>query len=172
MKKVLSLFTAMLCLALCLSACSSSSSSNSTPTPTPTKKDTFAVGETATQNGVKITLVGVTESAGSKYNKPKDGNVFVLCEFTIENNTDDDLTISSLLCFDAYADDYSTSFSLSALLEKGNKNQLDGTVAKGKKMNGVIGYEVPKTYKTLEISVKPDYIGAFKDKVTFVYNKK
>ena len=37
-----------------------------------------------------------------------------------------------------------------ALLEKGDKNQLDGTVAPGKKMNGVIGYEVPADWKELE----------------------
>lgn len=44
-----------------------------------------------------------------------------------------------------------------ALLEKGDKNQLDGTVAPGKKMNGVIGYEVPADWKELEINFTPDF---------------
>ena len=44
-----------------------------------------------------------------------------------------------------------------ALLEKGDKNQPDGTVAPGKKMNGVIGYEVPADWKELEIKFTPDF---------------
>ena len=43
--------------------------------------------------------------------------------------------------FEAYADDYELNYSVSALLEKNDQNQLDGTIAAGKKRNGVIGYE-------------------------------
>ena len=41
-----------------------------------------------------------------------------------------------------------------SLLEKNDANQLDGTIAAGKKMNGVIGYEVPADWKTIEIHFK------------------
>ena len=61
-----------------------------------------------------------------------------------------------MLSFEAYCDDYACPYSLSALLEKGNKNQLDGTVAAGKKLKGVVGYEVPANWKELEISFTPD----------------
>ena len=47
----------------------------------------FGVGERVELNDVIVTLVSVTESKGSQYNTPTDGNVFVLCEFEIENNT-------------------------------------------------------------------------------------
>lgn len=122
-----------------------------------TEKTSFSVGETATLKDVSVTLIGVTESAGSTYNKPADGNVFVLCEFNIENNSSKDITISSMMSFEAYADDYSTNVSLTALMEKGDKNQLDGTVAAGKKMTGVVGYEVPATWANLEINFTPDF---------------
>ena len=56
--------------------------------------------------------------------------------------------------FEAYADDYALNYSVSALLEKNDQNQLDGTIAAGKKMNGVIGYEIPADWKTIEIHFK------------------
>lgn len=126
-------------------------------TPETEDKNVFYVGETAELKGVNVTLVGVTESTGSTYNKPTDGNVFVLCEFEIANNADKEITVSSLMSFEAYCDDYTCTSSLSALIEKGNKNQLDGTVAAGKKFNGVVGYEVPTNWQELEIVFTPDF---------------
>lgn len=123
----------------------------------PTEKTGFGVGEKAEQKGVSVTLVNVEESKGSRFNKPTDGNVFLLCEFEIENNSDSEITVSSLVSFDAYCDDYAANVSLTALMEKGNKNQLDGTVAAGKKINGVVGYEVPADWKDLEIRYSPSF---------------
>ena len=130
---------------------------DTTPQETPKEEDTtFTVGETVALKNIKATLVDVSISKGSKYNKPTDGNVFVLCEFTIENDSDEELAVSSMLSFEAYCDDYTCSYSLGALLEKENKGQLDGTVAPGKKMNGIVGYEVPEDWSKLEIHFTPD----------------
>ena len=83
---------------------------------------------------------------------------FILFEFNIANNSGEELVVSSMMNFDTYCDDYSCSLSISALLEKGNKEQLDGTVAAGKRMNGVIGYEVPADWQELEIHYTPDFL--------------
>lgn len=120
-------------------------------------RNVFYVGETAELNGVNVTFVNTVESTGSAYNTPTDGNLFVLCEFEIANHSDKEINISSMMSFDAYCDDYACTFSLGALMEKGNKNQLDGTVAAGKKFNGVIGYEVPADWQELEIVFTPDF---------------
>ena len=120
-------------------------------------KTEFYIGETAELDKVQTTLIDVTESTGSEYNQPNEGNVFVLCEFEICNNSDTEIAVSSMLSFEAYCDDYTCSGSFSALLEKGDKNQLDGTVAAGKKFKGVVGYEVPEDWKELEIRYTPDY---------------
>lgn len=133
------------------------------------EKTLFYAGESVELNDIVVTLNGVTESKGSQFNKPSDGNVFLLCEFTIENNSESDIGVSSLVSFEAYVDDFSANMSLSALLEKGNKEQLDGTVAAGKKMNGVIGYEAPSDYKNLEIRFTPNFWSG-KD-IKFVYEK-
>lgn len=80
-----------------------------------------------------------------------------MLEFEIENNSNTDISVSSIASFEAYCDDYSVNMNLTANLLYDNKNQLDGNVAAGKKMNGVIGYEVPADFKTLEVKFSPSF---------------
>lgn len=49
-----------------------------------------------------------------------------------------------------------------------DKTQLDGSIAAGKKINGVVGYEVPEDYESLELHYTPTGFG--KDFV-FTYEK-
>ena len=146
----------------------SESTNDSTASETPTPNPTFGVGDTAEYKGVKVTLNSVTESKGNQYNKPTEGNVFLLVNFTIENGTSDDLAVSSLLSFDAYQDDFSTTLSFTALMEKSGE-QLDGNIAPGKKMQGSIGYEIPATYSEFEINYQADIWDD--QKFTFIYKK-
>ena len=130
-------------------------------------KVVFKSGETAELNGVKVTLAEVKESKGSEFVKPKDGHVFLLPTFEIENGSDKELNISSMMSFEAYVDGYATNLDISALTEKDGE-QLDGKVAPGKKMKGVVGYDVPADYKELEIKFKADLLGK---EITFKYTK-
>lgn len=132
------------------------------------EKTIFHLGETAEYKDVQVTMTNITESEGSDFNTPADGNVFVLAEFEIINNSDKELTISSMLSFDAYQDGYSTGYSLTALLENDGE-QLDGTIAPGKKMKGCIGYEIPSDYKELEINLSLNVWSS--QKIVFVYEK-
>lgn len=127
----------------------------------PQKETFFKVGETAELNNVRVTMTDYSESNGSQFNKPAEGNVFVTVEFEIENNTDKELTISSILSFDAYADDYALEYSLPAMTsatmeDNSNANQLDGSIAAGKKMKGVVAYEAPSDWKKIEIHFTDD----------------
>lgn len=128
---------------------SSTSASETGPAP-------FTVGDKVELNDVIVTLVSVSESTGSEYITPSDGNIFVICEFEIENNSTADIAVSSLLSFEAYFDDYTTQMSLSATVSS-DVAQLDGTVAAGKKMRGVIGYEVAQGWNSLDIRFTPDF---------------
>lgn len=146
------------------------SDSSKAPQSEPPKEEIFTVGDSVKLNDVIVTLNSVEKNKGSAYNTPSDGNVFLICEFTIENNRKDEVAISSMLSFTAYADDYSSNLSLSALIEKGDRQQLDGKVDAGKKMNGVIGYEVPSDFNVFEIRFAPNvWSGA---EVTFIYENK
>lgn len=117
---------------------------------------TFGIGEQVSLKDVIVTLNSVTESNGKQFFEPDEGNVYILCEFTIENNSEKELAVSSLLCFDGYVDDYATSLSITAQTAS-DKNQLDGTIAAGKKMNGIIGYEAPEDWGEIEIHFTPDF---------------
>ena len=114
------------------------------------KKDTFSLGEIAELDDVRVTLTDYKESSGSEWNKPSDGNVFILVQFEIENNSQEEIAISSMMSFEAYADDYAANLSIGALAEN-SETQLDGTVAPGKKMKGWIGYEIPKDWGKFEV---------------------
>ena len=141
---------------------------NRSTSPATTEKTEFKVGDKVDLNDIVVTLVDVSEHTGTAYTKPSDGKVFVLCEFEIENNAGKDIAVSSIMCFEAYFDDYSTSMNLSALLNT-DKAQLDGSVAAGKKMNGVIGYEVDSDWSELEIRFTPNFWSG-KD-IIFTYAK-
>lgn len=132
------------------------------------EKQTFSVGETAELNGVNVKFDSCTESNGSQLNTPDDGNVFLLCEFSIDNQSDKDIAVSSIASFSAYVDDYSTNLSISATIAT-DKTQLDGSVAASKKMTGVVGYEVPKDWKEIEIRFTPDVWSG--NEITFIANK-
>lgn len=135
------------------------------------EKTEFGIGETAEQKNIQVTLLSVTESQGSEFIMPDEGNVFLLLEFEIANNSDKDITISSIANFEAYCDDYSLNQDILGLQapEAEGKNQLDGSVAAGKKMNGIIAYQVPSDHKTFEINVSPDFWSS--SDIKFIINK-
>ncbi len=136
------------------------------PTPTPVKRDGYGVGETAVYKNIRYTVTGWRESRGSSWNSPDSGNIYVLVSFQIENNSSEDLSLSTLLYFDGYCDDYSLDYSFGAAMEE--KGSLDGTIARGKKVKGEYGVEVPKDWKTIEITITP---GWFEDTLTFYIDK-
>ena len=152
---------------------SSSSGQNdkSSQSGTVDEKKEFQVGETVSLKDVNVTLVSSTESAGSEYVKPDDGKEFLILEFNIENNSSKDINISSAANFEAYCDDYSLNQDIlgQQAPEAEGKTQLDGSVASGKKMNGIIVYQVPTDFKSFEINVAPDFWST-KD-IKYVINK-
>ena len=133
----------------------SAPASNPEPTNEP-QQTTFGVGEAVSLNDIVVTLVDVSESNGKDFFKPQDGEVFILCEFEIENNSDNEVNISSMLSFNTYIDDYSTNIGLSAV-SSSDKSQLDGSIAAGKKMNGIVGYAVDAGWSEIEIHFTPNF---------------
>lgn len=142
------------------------------PAPVETKdtaeESIFGVGDVVALNGVNVTLLGVTENSGANYFYPADGNVFVLFEFDIDNQSESEIAVSSLLSFTAYFDDYSQNISINALATSG-KSQLDGSVDSGRKMTGIVAYEVPEDWQVAEIRFTPDFWDG--QEVIFEYEK-
>lgn len=135
---------------------------------TSTKTD-YTVGETAEQNDIQITLDQVTQNSGDgMFAVPSDGNVFVNAEFTIVNNSNNEINVSSIVGFDAYVDSVTVNQSITGLTlqTQNGKSQLDGTVGAGKKMIGVITYEIPSNWSEFEINVAPSFWSS--DKFKFI----
>lgn len=120
----------------------------------------YTVGEYVEKNDVKVSFISIKNKNGSDFFQPKSGNTFVYAEFEIENKSDKELSISSVMCFDAYFDGYSASTSISALSADDSVSSIDGTVGPGKKIKGVIAYEVSSDWKEFEVKVTPDFWGS------------
>lgn len=116
----------------------------------------FYVGDIVSVSDIEVTFLSCKQSSGGGFLAPDVGNVYLICEFEIDNKSSKDIAVSSLLCFEAYVDDYATQMSVAATTSI-DKPQLDGSVAAGKKMSGAIGYEVPEDWETLEIRFTPDF---------------
>lgn len=120
----------------------------------------FKMGEVVETKKVKAVITGIEKPKGNDFNKPADGKEFVLLHLAIENISDTEINVSSMLSFNAYADDITVNQSISAQIAKEGTNTVDGTIAVGKKLVGVLGYEVPKDWGELEIHFEPDVWGS------------
>ena len=129
-------------------------------------EETFSLNETAVFNTLKITATDIQESKGESFFAPASGNVFVGVKFTIENISDEDQAVSSLLLFDAYADDVACDLSITASAAFDGIT-VDGTIKPGKKLVGWYAMEIPKDWKTLELNVKANWLTSSSAKFIF-----
>ena len=132
------------------------------------EEKTLGINGSAEFKKLKFTATEIKESTGTDFFVPEEGNIFVGVKFTIENISEEEQSVSSLLLFESYIDDVKSTYSVSAacVFDEGT---LDGTVAAGKKLVGWYSVEAPENWSEIEISVKGDWLS---DKAaTFVFNK-
>ena len=146
MKRIAAMILALV-MSLSLAACSAndapSKEEQGKNEPAQTEqKNTFGLNETAVFKDLKFTATTLEESKGEQFFEPESGNVFVGIQFTIENISDEEQSVSSVLLFEAYADDVKCSYSLSAAMAF--DGTLDGSLAPGKKLVGYYAVEVPE----------------------------
>lgn len=133
-------------------------------------KTTYSVGDTATAKSYKMTIesLNVVES-DNQFAQPDKGNEFIEIVLLIENILGNELNVSSLMNFDAYVDGFAINEDLSAQVASG-KDTMNGTLASGKKLKGVLCYQVPEDWNELEIAVDLGY--SSKDEITLILNNK
>ena len=139
-----------------------------TQSPVPDSDEKFYLSETAVFENLKITAVKVEESEGDTIFKPEEGKVFVGIKISIENISQEDQIISSILLFDSYEDGVKSSYSASAMIAFSN-GTLDGTLSSGKKMEGYYAIEASCEWKEIELEVKASWLSS--SKATFVIKK-
>ncbi len=172
MKKFLSILM-ILAICLTLGACSYESepkkeTSTETSSQETVKDDVFKLNDVAVFEDLKFSATEIKETAGESFFEADEGNIFVGVKFAVENISKEEQNISSILLFEAYADDVKCdySFTATAAFDGGT---LDGSIAPGKKMVGWYAVEIPKNWKTLELEVQGSWLS--NNSATFVFEK-
>ena len=171
MKKI---FLLLLCVALCFSfvGCVEDDVPEKevyTPQSSVEKsEEIFGLNESAVFDALKFTAIEIKQSDGKDFFTPEAGNVFVGVKFQIENISDEEKAVSTILLFDGYTDDIKCDYSINAscVFDEGT---LDGTIAPGKKLVGWYAVEVPASWRSLELQVQSNWLS--NNKAKFVFEK-
>lgn len=174
MKKILSFLLVMAALCNALVGCGfiyespvkETKAENNTTLSGQKKELIFGLNETAIFSNLKFTASELNESNGKAYFAPEDGNVFVGIKFTIENISDEEQAISSLLMFEGYVDDVKCDYSLNAAVAF--EDTLDGSLAAGKKLVGWYGLEVPRDWSVIELNILNNWLSDKPAKFVFL----
>lgn len=129
----------------------------------------FGLNDTAVFENIKITALEVKESEGDDIIKPTDGKVFLGVKFKIENISNEDQIISSILLFNAYVDGTKTDVDIMPSTDYTEDGTLDGTLASGKNMEGYYVVQAPADWNEIQLDVKSDWLSG--SKAEFVIGK-
>ncbi|BDR75285.1 DUF4352 domain-containing protein [Clostridium tetani] len=115
------------------------------------KPKIFKVGDVVELKDFKVTVNKVYTVNGGEFTKPAEGNEFIAVDCTVENISQKEQGVSSMLMFkvvdkDGRACEYSITGQTAA-----NAGQMDGQLAPGRKLTGVYVVEVKKGTKGLEL---------------------
>ncbi|MBQ7045852.1 MAG: DUF5067 domain-containing protein [Clostridia bacterium] len=174
MKKLLA---SLLCVALCLtlSGCLviedtpskvQGGAETSVKNSAQAKEDIYSLNESAVFDDLKFTATEIKQTNGTDFFTPEKGNVFVGVKFTVENISDEEQSVSSLLSFEGYVDDVKCDYSLSAACAF-DEGTLDGSIAPGKKLVGWYALEVPNNWEEVEIDINANLFSSSPAKYVF-----
>lgn len=127
-----------------------------------TAQQTYKVGDVVQIGDLVLTVNEVTAPKGDKFNKPKDGQRFVVVDLTIQNKSDKEAALSSLLQMalkDAGGQKYTVD--LGAMMAAGG-SMPDGKLAAGEKLRGKVAFQVPVDAKDLVFVFDANVFGAGK----------
>ena len=118
----------------------------------------FNVGDTIELKDFKVTVNGVrtTTQDSSGFQKADDGKEYFLVNCTIENISDKEQTVSSVLMFKV-VDQNGMSYDQKLFTDA--EGQLDGTIAPTRKITGEYCVEVPQGQTGLELEFDSSFIG-------------
>jgi hypothetical protein len=118
----------------------------------------FKVGETVKVGDVwQVVINSVKTDDGGQYSALKSGNVYLIADISLNNLSDKEQNTSSIMNWTLQGPDgqkYSQSIDPNA------GASLDGKVAAGSPLKGVIAFEVPASVHSYELHFSPDIVSA------------
>ncbi len=123
------------------------------------KELVFGLNDTAAFKDLKFTASEILESDGDDFFTPEKDKIFVGVKFTVENISNEEQAVSSLLLFEGYVDDIKCEYSFNAACAF-DEGTLDGSLAPGKKLVGWYALEVPKNWSSIELNVQSNWLSS------------
>ena len=121
---------------------------------TPEQKE-FKIGDTVQLGDNVLTVTKVDKSAGDEFDKPKQGNEFVIVHVRIENKGKDKIDYNPL---DFKLQNSNGQLVDSAITGIGNDTALQaGQLTPGGKVEGSITFEAPKGDTKLQLQYTPSF---------------
>jgi len=120
------------------------------------KTEIFEIGDTIKMGNLQFKVNSVRTSEGDEFFKPDEGNVYLFVDITIENISNEEENISSLLMF-KIVDKDGRSYDIALSGEA--KGSVDGSLGAGRKMTGELSFEVPEDIKDFELEINPEIFG-------------
>ena len=102
----------------------------------------YKVGDQVQSGDYIVSVNAVRKDVGSGYIKPKVGFVYIIPNVTVQNNSTDKTTVSTLL--QMYVKD-SEGNKYTPTLAPDATGKVDGELLGVEKINGDVGFEVPTT---------------------------
>lgn len=120
----------------------------------------FNVGDSVELDGTIITVVNVEKSPGNEWDKPQEGNEFVIITVRYENNSDENISYNP---FDFQIKNSQGQITEQAfVITEGWLTLNSGELAPGGKVEGTITFEAPIGDEGLQLIYTPNWL--FDDK--------
>lgn len=125
-------------------------SQTSTPQASPAQtesKDTYAIGETAKDENLAITVYSFTPSSGVEFFQPTAGNQYIVVDLGIDNNGTDTAIISTVMEMSIRTPD---GRKYDQAMYFPEPKYPDGSIQPGGKARGNVAFEVPANTASME----------------------
>lgn len=132
----------------------STSNSNGSPSIS-TQQTVYKIADQVKSGDYVFSVNSVRKSTGTQYIKPADGSIYLIPNVTIQNNSKDKATISTLI--QMYIKDSEGNKYTPAIFSDAT-GKVDGELLAGDKVKGDVGFEIPTTAKGLKFYFNPNWI--------------
>ncbi|AVQ46018.1 DUF4352 domain-containing protein [Clostridium botulinum] len=124
----------------------------STETSTETNKSkVFKIGDVVKLKDFKVTVNKLYKVKGDELSQPQPGNEFIAVDCSVENISDEQQAVSSVMMFKVVDKDGRECEESIGGLTAAKAGQMDGEIGPGRKITGVYVVEVPKGTTGLEL---------------------
>lgn len=127
-----------------------------------TAMETYDIGDLIEINNHTMVVLGWEDVPAGEFLTPEAGNKFVAVEMFFVNNSQDSISISSLLQMtlkDEADRSYDIDFSASSEIKDGS---VDGSLVPGEKVRGKVGYQVPEGVQNMQFVFDASVFGSGK----------